>query len=87
MTGRSFYRLVLNSLTTADNSAFDVVRVGMVVSGLAMIGLNTVAVVVNKQAFDPLVFGGGAAAIFAGGGFGAVQNAKADARAPAQPDA
>lgn len=66
-------------MTTADNSSFDVVRIGMVVSGCSMIGLSIVATVVNKQPFDPLVFGGGAAAIFAGGGFGIAQKGREEA--------
>lgn len=81
MNLKCLYRLVVNSVTTADNSSFDVVRIGMVVSGCSMIGLSIVAVVVNKQDFDPLIFGGGAAAIFAGGGFGIAQKRREEAGA------
>ena len=87
MNFKCLYRLIVNSVTTADNSSFDVVRIGMVVSGCSMIGLSVVAVVINKQDFDPLVFGGGAAAIFAGGGFGNAQKRRVEAGAPVEPDA
>jgi hypothetical protein len=67
------FKRLFADVTTTRSGAFDVVRCGMILSGLALIGLSGWAVVVNKQPFDALAFGGGAAAIFAGGGFGIAQ--------------
>lgn len=64
------YDMFLNSVTTADNTAIDSIRLGMVVSGLSIIGLAIYDVVVNKNAFDALTLGGGLACVFGGGGFG-----------------
>ncbi|REJ46830.1 MAG: hypothetical protein DWQ53_09730 [Microcystis flos-aquae DF17] len=63
-------RIILNALTTADNSWRDVIRCGMVVTGATMIGLTAWAVIVGREPFNALDFGGGAALIFGGGGFG-----------------
>lgn len=61
----------LNDLVTSrDGVSFDPIRIGVIVSGAALIGLAGYDVVVNKATFDALQFGGGLAAIFAGGGFG-----------------
>lgn len=68
--------LILNAITTADNQAIDVIRVGMVLSGLALIVLTAVAILVNHQPFDPLAFGSGLAVIFAGGGVGVMAKSK-----------
>lgn len=57
-------------LTTRDGVSFDVIRVGMVASGAAFIGLAAYDVIINKQPFHGLEFGPGVAAIFAGGGWG-----------------
>jgi hypothetical protein len=62
--------MLLHAFTTADNTALDTIRIGMAVGGLSLIGLAAWAVIVNHQPFDALVFGGGLAAIFGGGGFG-----------------
>lgn len=74
--------LIRNSITTADNTAFDVIRIGMVMSGVSLIALTAAAVVLNKQAFDPLTFGSGLAVIFAGGGAGIQLKRKDEAGAP-----
>lgn len=76
MDPKTLSRLILNSVTTADNSAFDVIRVGMVVSGLAIVGLSAWSVVVNHQPFDALSTGGGLAAVFFGGGAGIASKSK-----------
>lgn len=60
----------LRDLVTTKADDFDVIRVGMIIVGLALVALSGWAVVVNKQPFDPLQFGSGAAALFAGGGVG-----------------
>lgn len=57
-------------LTSRDGESFDVIRVGMVLSGAWLLGLASFAVIINKQPFDPLAFGSGVAALFAGGGLG-----------------
>ena len=56
--------------TTKDGESFDVIRVGLIVGGTSLIGLSAFAVIVNKQGFDPMQFGTGLAALFAGGGLG-----------------
>lgn len=71
--------MILNAVTTADDQAIDPIRMGMVVGGVAMIGLSAVAVIINKQPFDPLLFGGGIGAIFGGGGVGLMTKAKDEA--------
>lgn len=71
MTPFGYLRDFLNDLTTTrDGVSFDPIRVGMIVSGLTLIGLAAYAVIINKQPFDPLSFGSGTAAILAGGGVG-----------------
>ncbi len=62
--------MFLNAITTADNTAIDSIRLGMVVSGLSVIALAAYDVIINKNSFDALMLGGGLAAIFGGGGFG-----------------
>lgn len=61
----------LNDLvTTRDGVSFDVIRVGMIFGGVALIGFAGFDVVVNKHDFDAFQFGSGLAALFAGGGVG-----------------
>lgn len=74
--------IILNALTTSDNSSLDVIRLGMVISGLSIIALAAWAVIVNGQAFNALELGGGLAAIFGGGGFGLAAKARDEAPAP-----
>ena len=64
------YDMFLNAITTADNTAIDPIRLGMIVSAMSIIGLAITDVVVNKNAFDALSLGGGLACVFGGGGFG-----------------
>lgn len=71
----------LDLVTTRDGQSWDVIRVGMIVGGISLIGLSAWDVVANKTAFNALTFGSGLATIFAGGGFGIGQK-KAD-----EPDA
>lgn len=67
----TFLKTFLNDLmTTRDGVSFDVIRVGAIVTGATFVGLAIYAVVANKQPFDPLAFGSGAAALFAGVGVG-----------------
>ena len=67
----------LNDLvTTRDGRSFDPIRIGVIVSGASLIGLAGYDVIANKATFDALQFGGGLAAIFAGGGFGIGAKAK-----------
>ncbi|MFN3582792.1 hypothetical protein [Phenylobacterium sp.] len=56
--------------TTRDGESYDVVRVGMILSGAALIFLAGWDVVAHRASFDPLAFGGGVAAILFGGGAG-----------------
>lgn len=63
-------------LTSRDGVSFDVIRVGMVVSGATLLGLAAWDVVVNKTPFNALTFGSGVAALFAGGGVGIGAKAK-----------
>lgn len=63
-------------LTTRDGESFDVIRVGMVLSGAVLLALAIYSVVINKQPFDALQFGSGVAALFAGGGAGIGMKAK-----------
>jgi hypothetical protein len=57
-------------LTTRDGVSFDVIRVGMVVAGAALILFAGWDVIANKTAFNAMEFGTGIAAILAGGGAG-----------------
>lgn len=59
--------LIINSITTAKGDAFDVMRIGAVVGGVALIALQVMAIM-HGQHFDPLTFGAALAAIFAGAG-------------------
>lgn len=71
MTPLGYLRDFLNDLVTSrDGKSFDPIRVGMIVSGVSLIGLAGYDVVINKQPFDPLSFGSGTAALLAGGGVG-----------------
>ena len=63
-------------LTTRDGESFDVIRVGMVLSGAVLLGLAIFNVVANRQPFDALNFGSGVAALLAGGGAGIGMKAK-----------
>jgi uncharacterized membrane protein YedE/YeeE len=73
----AFLKTFANDLTTTrDGVSFDVIRVGAIVTGATFVGLAIFAVVVNKQPFDPLAFGSGAAALFAGVGVGIGAKAK-----------
>ncbi|WP_343698863.1 hypothetical protein [Caulobacter sp.] len=67
-------------MTTAADD-FDVIRVGLIVTGFALVVFTGWAVVINKQPFDALSFGGGSAAIFAGGGFGIAAKVKDEGQA------
>lgn len=77
----SLYDMFLNSITTADNTAIDSIRLGMVVSGMSIIGLAIYDVVINKNAFDALTLGGGLACVFGGGGFGLAAKSRDEASA------
>lgn len=66
----AFLKLFASDLTTSRGGSFDTIRVGAIVTGATFCGLAIFAVVVNQQAFDPLAFGSGAAALFAGVGAG-----------------
>lgn len=70
MTRPNLWIMALNAITTADNTAIDSIRLGMIVSGASIIGLAIYDVVINKNAFDALTLGGGLACVFGGGGFG-----------------
>lgn len=73
----SFIKTFLNDLaTTRDGVSFDVVRVGGMLTGAVFLGLAIYHVVVLKQAFDPMAYGTGAAALFAGIGVGVGAKAK-----------
>lgn len=61
----------LNDLVTVkDGRSFDPIRIGVILGGAALIALGGWDVIVNKATFNALEFGGGLAAIYAGGGFG-----------------
>lgn len=56
--------------TSRDGESYDVIRVGMILSGAALIFLAGWDVIVHRAAFDALQFGTGVAAILFGGGAG-----------------
>lgn len=56
--------------TSRDGKSYDTVRVLLILMGLTLIGLECWDVIAHRQNFDPLAFGGGAAAILGGGGLG-----------------
>ena len=76
MTRPNLWIMALNAITTADNTAIDSIRLGMIVSGASIIGLAVYDVVVNKNPFDALTLGGGLACVFGGGGFGLAAKSK-----------
>lgn len=60
----------LDLVTTRDGVSWDVIRVGTILMGFALIGFAGWDVVVNHTPFNPLDFGTGGAALLAGGGIG-----------------
>jgi len=72
----------LRDLVTTKADDFDVIRVGMLVVGFALVLFAGWATVINKQPFDALQFGSGAAALFAGGGVGIGAKVKDEGDAP-----
>lgn len=67
---------MLDLVTSRDGVSWDPIRLGMIVSGAALIALAAWNVIANKQPFNALEFGSGIAAILAGGGFGVGAKAK-----------
>lgn len=73
----TFIKTFLNDLvTTRDGVSFDPIRVGAMLTGAVFLFLAIYHVVVLHQAFDPMSFGGGAAALFTGMGAGIGLKAK-----------
>lgn len=72
----SIKSMFLHAITTADNTAIDPIRLGMVVSGLSIIFLAGYDVIFNKNAPNFLELGGGLACVFGGGGFGLAAKAR-----------
>ncbi|MFN3573640.1 MAG: hypothetical protein ACK4TR_08945 [Phenylobacterium sp.] len=67
---RAILTILKHVSTTRDGESYDVVRVGMVLSGAALILFTGWDVIAHRAAFDPLNFGAGVAAILFGGGAG-----------------
>jgi hypothetical protein len=63
-------KFIQDILTTADGITFDNVRLGMAICTVSLVGFEFYQVVIKAEAFDPVAFGTGAAALFAGGGAG-----------------
>ena len=61
---------LLDLVTTRDGVSWDPIRVGVIISGAALIAFQGVAILINKQNFDALSFGSGIAALLAGAGVG-----------------
>lgn len=59
-----------NCLTGIDNNTFDIARVLWVLTCVAFLVLEFVHVIINKQPFSGVDFGGGAAGVLGGGGLG-----------------
>ena len=66
MIGRFFREL----LTSSDNHTFELGRALWALGTLALIAYQGVAITIKGQAFSPVEFGAGVAAILAAGGFG-----------------
>lgn len=67
----NFLKDFFNDLaTTRDGVSFDPIRVGGMLTGAVFLGLAIYHVVILRQAFDPMAFGTGAAALFTGVGAG-----------------
>ena len=79
MIGRFFREL----LTSSDNHTFELGRALWALSVLAMLAFQGMAIWLKGQAFSPVEFGAGVAAILAAGGFGVAAKDKV-AKAPDQ---
>lgn len=76
----AFQRFFQNLFTGIDNNTFDIARVLWALSCLALIFYAGWNVIVNKQTFNAIDFGGGAAGVLAGGGIGVASKAAAEPR-------
>ncbi len=74
----------LTDLITTKTGSGDVVRCGMILAGASLIALSAYDVIGNGRPFDPIAFGGGMAAIFAGGGVGIAAKRKDEPEAPVE---
>jgi hypothetical protein len=79
-------RFLTNLFTGLDNQTYDIARVLWAVSCLALIFYAGWGVIVNKQAFNAIDFGGGAAGVLAGGGIGVASKMAAEPRPHARTD-
>ena len=70
-------------LTSSDNHTFELGRALWALSVIALLAFQGVAIVMKGQAFNPVEFGAGVAAILAAGGFGIAAKDKV-AKAPDQ---
>lgn len=71
-------RLFTDLFTTKNGDAWDVGRVLWALGVIAFIGLAGWAVIVNKEHFDGLAYGGGLAAALAAGGWALGAKAKTE---------
>jgi hypothetical protein len=74
---------LLHLFTGVDNHTFDIARVLWALSCMAFIGLAIWHVVINKQPFSGVDFGGGAAGVLGGGGLGVAVKSKTEPSADA----
>lgn len=70
-------------LTSSDNCTFELGRALWALAVLAMLAFQGLAIALKGQAFSPVEFGAGVAAILAAGGFGVAAKDKV-AKAPDQ---
>lgn len=71
----------LSHILKGISGEFELGRILWAVATVALIAYQGVAIWLNKQAFSPVEFGAGAAAILAAGGFGIAAKDKGVARA------
>lgn len=62
---RAIARLFRYLTTARDNQSPSLIRILALLLGAEFIWLSAYAVVIGKQAFDPMAFGGGSAALLA----------------------
>lgn len=78
-------RVIKDWFTGIDGQSYDVGKALWVLASVMFCVLAGWAIVVNKQDFDPLGYGGGLAAVLAAGGAAIGMKAKTEPEGPPEP--